>query len=309
MSLKDRFTACREAGEAGIPRQELLGHVRDAADALDFINVSQSLQHLDIKGENLLLVGGRLNLGDFGLMRNLSEQDAALLDGMTPRYSAPELFKGQPTKYSDQYSLAVVYAELLTGQTLFEARTPAEFAVQHLIGAKPRLEGLCRTIKPSSCAALRRNPDERYPNCREFVDSLAAETNSAIRQPAATTTVPATAASEASFAKRTTGGPTQPVAESAAPPPASRQAILPTTDDLTVVLTASSETRQTGKRSTLSAGANRLPPLVSESQSWQARPTLFIGVGGAAGLALGRLRKRLEERFLFADRIPLGEAC
>src|SRR4029077_13328759 len=57
-SLKDLFDEHREAGQAGIPRDELLTHMRDAADALDFICQKHSLQHLDVKPENLLLVGG-----------------------------------------------------------------------------------------------------------------------------------------------------------------------------------------------------------------------------------------------------------
>ncbi len=293
MSLKDRFLACCAAGDPGISRHELLGHVRDAADALDFINESQSLQHLDIKGENLLLVGGRLKLGDFGLVQNLSERDAGLLDGMTPRYAAPELFKGQPTKYSDQYSLAVVYAELLTGQMLFEARSPAEFAVQHLIGTKPRLDELPAPDRAVVARALSRNPDDRYPNCRAFVDSLVAGLSST-----------ASSASRPMPAKKSAGGFPEQADEPVAGPSSAQPGSVPAGDDLTVMLTAVNETRQPGRRSIASASVHRLPPLEAEQLAWEARPTLFIGVGGAANQVLSRLRKRLEERFLFADRIP-----
>ena len=129
MSLKQRFLDCQAAGQPGISRGELLSHLRDAADALDFLNASQSLQHLDVKAENLLLVGGRLKVGDFGLVRNLTECDASMLEGMTPRYAAPEVFEGRPTKFSDQFSLAVVYAELLTGLPPFDAKSPAQCAL------------------------------------------------------------------------------------------------------------------------------------------------------------------------------------
>src|SRR5947209_8041487 len=54
-SLADRFQECREAGLPGIPRDELLGYFRDAADALDYMNEHYDLQHLDIKPSNLLL--------------------------------------------------------------------------------------------------------------------------------------------------------------------------------------------------------------------------------------------------------------
>src|SRR2546423_3148517 len=53
-SLKERFDLCRREGLRGIPRDELLGYLRDAADALDFMSDAHDLQHLDIKPENLL---------------------------------------------------------------------------------------------------------------------------------------------------------------------------------------------------------------------------------------------------------------
>jgi len=36
--------------------------------------------------------------------------------GVTPVYAAPETFEGKVSRFSDQYSLAIVYQELLTGQ-------------------------------------------------------------------------------------------------------------------------------------------------------------------------------------------------
>src|SRR5262245_49514482 len=59
-SLFERFQECRQRDMAGIPREELLGYLRDAADALDYMQLSRSLQHLDVKPQNLLLVAGRI---------------------------------------------------------------------------------------------------------------------------------------------------------------------------------------------------------------------------------------------------------
>ena len=114
-SLKDRFAACQESGLPAIPRDELLAYMRDAADALDFLS-ENALQHLDVKPENLLMVGGRMKVADFGLVKDIQDRTCSMMGGMTPVYAAPELFDGRPTAASDQYSLAIVYQEMLTGR-------------------------------------------------------------------------------------------------------------------------------------------------------------------------------------------------
>ncbi|NQU26204.1 MAG: protein kinase family protein, partial [Candidatus Nealsonbacteria bacterium] len=59
-SLTQRFQQCLDSDLPGIPREELLIYMHDAADALDYMSENHSLQHLDIKPENLLIVGGRV---------------------------------------------------------------------------------------------------------------------------------------------------------------------------------------------------------------------------------------------------------
>jgi serine/threonine protein kinase len=70
-SLLNRYQECRALGWRGVPRDELLGYLRDAADALDYMNETHGLQHLDIKPQHLLLVAKRIKIADFGLVRDL----------------------------------------------------------------------------------------------------------------------------------------------------------------------------------------------------------------------------------------------
>jgi serine/threonine protein kinase len=140
-NLKARFQQARLAGLPGIPREELLAYLQEAAEALDYLSESHSLQHLDVKPENLLLVGRHVKLGDFGLLKQLRETSASLISGLTPAYASPEVFDGRADRRSDQYSLAIVYQEMATGVLPFEGQSTAALASQHL-HSDPDLSGL-----------------------------------------------------------------------------------------------------------------------------------------------------------------------
>src|SRR3984957_10020155 len=119
MELADRnlhevFEECLAAGLVGIPRDTLLCYIRDAAEALDHMNDKHNLQHLDVKPRNLFTVADRVKVADFGLVKTLERSSSSgLMGGAPPIYAAPETFSNKISKHSDQYSLAVLYVELL----------------------------------------------------------------------------------------------------------------------------------------------------------------------------------------------------
>src|SRR5437588_7678612 len=132
-SLHDSYVECQSAGLVGIPRDTLLRYIRDAAEALDHMNEQHNLQHLDIKPRNLFLISDRVKVADFGLVKHLERQtNSGLLGGVTPLYAPPETFSGKISETSDQYSLAIVYQELLTGQRPFAGKNARQLARQHL---------------------------------------------------------------------------------------------------------------------------------------------------------------------------------
>jgi serine/threonine protein kinase len=168
--LQDRFRECRNCGLPGIPREELLAYFADAAEALDVISAKFNLQHLDVKPANLFLVSGHVKVGDYGLVAQLEGPDAGNR-GLTPRYVAPEVLHGTPSTSSDQYSLALVYQELLTGDFPYPGRTPQQLMLQHVSG-QPNLSGLPPADQAAVGKALSKKPENRFQSCLAFVQAL-----------------------------------------------------------------------------------------------------------------------------------------
>ena len=172
-SLHELLGEYRDRGQVGIPRWELVGYLREAAEVLDLLNQEYGVKHLDIKPRNIFLVGKHIKVADFGLAASLAELNGpgGRRGGLTPLYAAPETFKGQVTLYSDQYSLAVTYVELLTGSPPFTARNLNQLMMQ-VCGQPPDLRGLPPEDRVVVGRALSKEPRERFASCLEFLDEL-----------------------------------------------------------------------------------------------------------------------------------------
>jgi hypothetical protein len=170
-NLWDRFKECRAQGLPGIPRDELLGYLEETAEALDLMNNTYQLQHLDIKPQNLFLVYQHVKVADFGLVKDLEGMQASVTGGVTPVYAAPETFDGWVSRYSDQYSLAIVFQELLTGQRPFSGNNVRQLVMQHLKNP-PNLDSLSEGDRPAVERALAKNPELRFHTCADFVRAL-----------------------------------------------------------------------------------------------------------------------------------------
>jgi serine/threonine protein kinase len=169
-SLADRLKECKKAGLDGIPPDELIAYFREAAEALDYLH-SQHLMHRDIKPANLLRLKGHAKIADFGLVRLQAQSLEASLLGGTPLYMAPECFGGQISVHSDQYSMAVAYAEMRLGRRIFRSQNMLDLALEHDQGA-PDLHGLDDAERKVLLRALAKKPQDRYPSCHDFVHAL-----------------------------------------------------------------------------------------------------------------------------------------
>lgn len=172
-NLWDRFKECRAKGLPGIPRDELLGYMEETAEALDLMNREYQLQHLDIKPQNIFLVHQHVKVADFGLVKDLENSQASVTGGITPVYAAPETFDGKVSRNSDQYSLAIVYQELLTGQRPFAGTNVRQLIMQHL-SAIPNVSPLPEGEQGVIARGLAKDPHERFPSCKEMVQMLRA---------------------------------------------------------------------------------------------------------------------------------------
>ena len=172
--------------EGVLPPGRALGLLSPVAAALDAAHAA-GLVHRDVKSANILVDErpGRpdhVYLSDFGLSKSALAGVSLTTPGQylgTPHYSAPEQVQGHRVDgRADQYALACVACELLTGQPPFERDQPVAVLLAHLSEPPPSLAGRRPGLPPAAdlvlARALAKTPEQRYPSCRDFTDALRA---------------------------------------------------------------------------------------------------------------------------------------
>lgn len=180
--LLDEFLA---HGHVGIPPLLLLDYLKQVALALDYLNSPRhklgdrlvSIQHRDIKPDNIMLAGDVAKLTDFGLAKVVELEDTSAeihqdSVGFTFHYAAPEVLRGRVTKWSDQYALAITYHYLRTGLLPYDKVNSAyELMMQQLEG-RLDLSYLPEAERRVVARATSVIPEKRFHTCTAFIESL-----------------------------------------------------------------------------------------------------------------------------------------
>ncbi len=153
--------------------------LRQAAAALDYAH-SCGVVHRDIKPANIMLHKTVIvKIADFGIAKIDSTQNQTAT-GMvmgTPRYMSPEQIEQKPLDgRSDQFALAVVAYELLTGACPFQADSIGSLVHMIVFGERPSAH-LANPALPAAVdgvllRGLSKLPGERFASCLEFVAAL-----------------------------------------------------------------------------------------------------------------------------------------
>jgi serine/threonine protein kinase len=167
-----------------LPPRRVASLVSRVASALDAAH-AVGLVHRDVKPGNILVDAPRPGLPehpyltDFGIARAMMSAGTLTVAGQflgTPDYSAPEQINGQPVDgRADQYALACVAYEMLSGAVPFKRDSAWSVLYAHLNEAPPLIAvpwGLPPPVHEVLSKALAKSPGDRFDTCADFASAL-----------------------------------------------------------------------------------------------------------------------------------------
>ena len=148
----------------------------------------QGVVHRDMHPQNVFVMQGsggqseRIKILDFGISKiaSVSQKITGMAAVMgTPQYMSPEQAEGKTDELdaaSDQFSLATIVYELLTGRAAFSGQTLASVAYQVVHATAPPLHGfrpeLPRELENVVARGMSKNKKDRFPSVSEFAVHL-----------------------------------------------------------------------------------------------------------------------------------------
>jgi serine/threonine protein kinase/Flp pilus assembly protein TadD len=177
-SLRERLDR-----EQQLPIDEAVHHGRAIASALDYAH-RQHIVHRDVKPENVMLYEGEAMVMDFGIAKAVSaaaSSETLTQTGMmlgTPAYVSPEQAAGEQNLdgRSDQYSLACMIYEMISGERPFSGGTPQAVMARRFTETARPLRTIRRAVPESVEQAIARamstDAVSRFPSAAMFAKAL-----------------------------------------------------------------------------------------------------------------------------------------
>lgn len=159
-----------------LPLEEVRLVLGPLAQALDFAH-GRHVVHRDLKPENIRSTAqGHFKILDLGLAEEFRKEIDWHFAG-TPAYASPEQAANLPCDgRTDQYALALVAYEMLSGHRVFEHGNGNELLKLHREHEAPSLRTLVpdvpEFVDTTLQRALQKDPNSRFATCEEFAVAL-----------------------------------------------------------------------------------------------------------------------------------------
>lgn len=160
-----------------IPLDEVRGIIGSLAEALDFAH-GRGIVHRDLKPENIRASRqGQFKILDLGLAREFRRSEDWATFAGTPAYASPEQAAGLPSDgRADQYALALITYEMLTGRRAYDDTNPLSLLRLHREAnpTPPRVHmpELPARVNVAIVRALDKDPSRRFTTCGKFASAL-----------------------------------------------------------------------------------------------------------------------------------------
>ncbi len=159
--------------DKALPTETAVSYIRQIADGIGAAHKA-GIIHRDMKPGNVLFrADDSIAIADFGIAKLQSVENNITKAGLslgTILYISPEQIRSDTVgRYSDLYSLWIIFYKMLTGEYPFFSNSVEQILTAHLKSSVPKLPSELARFQPVIDGLLAKNPDDRFQNVEEFI--------------------------------------------------------------------------------------------------------------------------------------------